>query len=144
MVKVSDGLFPRRAGSLVVFQCVVTHFLHCMSLAVRGTLSGLAFLAFNQWISQFWKPPAAPSQFTTTDSSSSELRLPRTSVSVMSSISMTTSPSTAQLCCVTGHNHSTAPSLHFLLDFIMRDLLLMKTHNINAVRISRCPNDPRP
>ncbi|ODQ74454.1 hypothetical protein LIPSTDRAFT_2438 [Lipomyces starkeyi NRRL Y-11557] len=44
---------------------------------------------------------------------------------------------------VNRHDHHPLLGRAVPLDFIKRDLLLMKTHNINAVRCSHYPNDPR-
>ncbi|KAK9489351.1 glycosyl hydrolases family 2, TIM barrel domain-containing protein [Lipomyces doorenjongii] len=44
---------------------------------------------------------------------------------------------------VNRHDHHPLFGRAVPLDFIKRDLLLMKSHNINAVRCSHYPNDPR-
>ncbi|KAK9342371.1 glycosyl hydrolases family 2, TIM barrel domain-containing protein [Lipomyces starkeyi] len=48
-----------------------------------------------------------------------------------------------QFRSVNRHDHHPLLGRAVPLDFIKRDLLLMKAHNINAVRCSHYPNDPR-
>lgn len=56
---------------------------------------------------------------------------------------LTVSSSPIRLRGVNRHEHHPLFGRAVPLEFAKRDLLLMKTHNINAVRFSHQPNDPR-